>query len=555
MLVHLAIRNFALVAELQLDFNSGLTVLTGESGTGKSILLNALTLVLGSRASRSQMRPEADFCEVVAEFDIAGLDDISHHLAEHELEDVSQPNVCVVRRLARQDGRSRAWINSVPVNLGELRTLCSRLVEIHGQFEQQQLMDPSTQTRWFDGFLQDSTIKQKVIESFRSWQRLKQNLHDLTRQHQIAQEKHDLLEYQVKELDEVSVAKDEFEELDKRYKRLTQAQDIRQILFEIQSRLEGNTTDELGQIKAAVTRIQDDAEPLKQAIEQLETAAINIEETLNYLTQYASLFEVDSVELEEMSGRLDTIHDLARKHRCRPTEVVNKHVVLAKELQQLNQSATDLALLQSEVEEAEGTYFKYGQQLSDARKEANEPFTMAIVELLHSMGMKDAQFAVNFIPTTSETGLEKVEYRVTANSNYPLDLLQKVASGGELSRISLAIFIVVAQRTKLPCLVLDEADIGVGGTTADTVGRLLRKLGGNSQLICVTHAPQVAALGNSHIRVFKDQAQDIQVIPLDEINRIEEIARMVGGREINASSREHARSLLLEANSEVMGEG
>ena len=554
MLVHLAIRNFALVAELELDFNEGLTVLTGESGTGKTILLNALALVLGSRASRSQMRPAAEFCEVVAEFDVTSLEEVTEHLAEHELVDTDQPHICMVRRIARSDGRSRAWINSVPVNLNELRTLCSRLVEVHDQFEQRQLMDTKTQLVWFDGFLEDPTVKQGVFDSFNAWQRLDREYSELTKQQQIAQEKRDLLEYQVKELDQAGLSDGEFEDLDARFKRLSQAQEIRETLYAIQTRLEGNVTDELGQINTAVNRIKDDAEPLRQTIGQLESASINIDEALDYLKRYAELFEFDETEIESMSERIDLVHDLARKHRCRPLEVWKKHEELAGELQKLDQGEENLQTLETQVADAKCDFLSNAERLSEARHRAREPFSSAVVDLLRLMGMKDAKFDVRFIPTSAETGLERVEYLVTANSKYAPNVLQKVASGGELSRISLAIFIVVAQRMRLPCLILDEADIGVGGTTADTVGRLLRKLAQNSQVICVTHAPQVAALGNSHIKVFKNEVQDIQVASLDEVDRIEEIARMVGGRKVNESSRDHARSLLLEASSEVMEE-
>ena len=553
MLVHLTVRNFALVAELHVEFNDGLTVLTGESGTGKSILLNALALVLGVRASRSQTRPGAEFCEVIAEFNVNGQIDATSYLVENELQDKDDANACVVRRVARVDGRSRAWINSTPVNVSELRRLCTNLVEVHGQFEQQKLMNASTQLAWLDAFISHPTLRTEVSQRYRTWQRLKFEFEELQTQQQSAHEKQELLEYQVKELNEASIGEAEFETLNARYSRLTRAQEIRQSLYEVQQRLDNNTTDDLGQIKGALNRIRDDAEPLRQAIEQLDTAAINVEEASGYLRQYVDYFEFDHAELEDMSNRLDLIHDLARKHRCDPSELVNKYHELERELEKIERNALDVAQLESDVGESERSFIASGEALSTLRQQVKQPFTQAVIELLHTMGMKDAQFDIAFLPTVGETGLERVEYLVTANSKYPLDVLQKVASGGELSRISLAIFIVVAKQMKLPSLVLDEADIGVGGTTADTVGRLLRKLAENSQVICVTHAPQVAALGESHIKVLKNEEQEIQVQPLNESNRIEEIARMVGGQKVNTSSREHARSLLAEAQSTTTG--
>ena len=547
MLSNLTVKNFALVAELSISFHAGLTVITGESGAGKSILLDALSLVLGSRASKSQIRPGTTQCEVVAEFDISGLEQPKRYLYEHQLLDATDPSRLVVRRIAGIDGRSRAWINSVSVNLGALRQLCAPLVEIHGQFAQQQLLSSSVQLEWLDDFIGDSDLIQKVQRHHESWQQTKEAYQSAQESAQQAADRRELLTYQVAELDSLNLKPDEFDQTTRLFKSLANLEQNKTQVAELYQNLEEQINPLVRRLKGSLSQIRDDTSDLQSTKDYLETVEINLEEAENSLQAYAEYLQNQNTSIDEVSARLDQIHDVARKHKIHPRDLQPHHDALREELTQLVGGEQEVEALKGQLAKQREEFLVTASELSDARRSHIPAFCTSVIEVLNTLGMSDVDFQIETQDEEHARGLERIEFLVSPNSKYAVTSLKETASGGEISRISLAILVIISQASKLPCLILDEADIGIGGTTADTLGRILRRLGMKTQVVCVTHAPQVAALGQEHLQVYKSLKQDVEISRLDQSTRVEEIARMVGGREVNRESREYAQTLLSEA--------
>ena len=547
MLAYLTVRNFALVANLELHFVDGLTVITGESGAGKSILLDALGLVLGQRASRAQIRPNSRECEVCAEFDLSNAPQSQELLTTNGLQDKDDSNRCVVRRIASVDGRSRAWVNASPVSLGTLRELCSSMVAIHDQFAQQQLLGATTQLSWFDDFVAQPRLVEKVKTSYRKWRTHSDKYESERQRINEARERRELLQYQIEELDAFQLQEHEFEQLSTRYKRLNQTQSILAAVGQALAALEENHNPGIGRTRSELDKVDDTSPELISARELLDGVEVGIDESIRQLRVYVEALTTDEDSLDEVAARLDQIHDLARKHRVQSANLYTKAIELHDELNSLNEDENQLVKLRESVSTAREAYQACAKELTQLRTGSAKPFAASGIATLNEIGMRQAKFEVAFAKSEGETGLENVDFAVSANSRYSPGPLNAIASGGELSRISLAILVVVASNSKLPCLILDEADIGVGGTTADDVGRMLRRLAAHTQVVCVTHAPQVAALGDAHVRVLKTHEQDVAACELTGKDRVEEIARMVAGHRINEESRKYASVLLEEA--------
>ena len=547
MLAYLTVRNFALVADLELHFVEGLTVITGESGAGKSILLDALGLVLGQRASAAQIRPNADECEVSAEFNLHNAPQSRRFLEQHEFLDEDDPERCIVRRVATVDGRSRAWVNGTAVNLRVLRELCTSMVATHDQFAQHQLLSENVQLAWFDDFVAHPQLSSSVETRYRDWRQAQRNLESAQQEYDTARDHNELLQFQVTEFDEFQLQEHEFEELSTRYKRLSQTQSILATLNQTLASLEESAGPNIGRARNDLGRIDDTAPELSTARELLDGVEVGIDECLRQLRAYSEVLTMDEDSLDEVTERLDRIHEMARKHRVPSAELYAKAQELQAELDATSATEHQLKQLKETVRVTQSEYDGCARKLSKLRSRASKPFVKDVLATLNEIGMSQARFEVKFTDTAGPSGLERIEFAVSANSRYEAGPLKTIASGGELSRISLAILVVVASNSKLPCLILDEADIGVGGTTADEVGRMLRRLSAHTQVVCVTHAPQVAALGDAHIRVRKTHEQDVAANDLTGDERVEEIARMVAGHRINAESRKYASVLLKEA--------
>ncbi len=543
MLKQLTVRNFALVASLDLAFAPGLTVITGESGAGKSILLNALELVLGARASSSAIRPGATACEVTAEFDLADHPAAREYLDEQALEDAAEGGRCLVRRVAAT-GRSRAFINGTPVNLAALQSLCNPLVEVHGQHAHRSLLDRTVQLALLDDYAAAADLADSVRAAFRAWRARRAELDAAHERARAAEQRLELLRYQVQELHDLALAEGEFEDLEQRHRRLAAAGAIRATVGTHASELEDSLIARLSRMSSDLDAIDDAHPALSAGRERMRAAQVEAEEALAELRDYYSAVPEDAGALADVERRLDAIHDIARKHRVPAAGLAAHAATVEAELAGLAADEARLDTVAEAAETAGAAYRDLAGRLSALRTAAAGKFAADVGAVMAELRLEGGVLEPVFAPVENERGLESVEYRVTTNPAYPPAPLAAIASGGELARIALAIEVVAAQRSALPCLVLDEADVGIGGTTADILGRMLRRLARNTQVICVTHAPQVAALGDTHLLVRKTREQDTVIVPLGDDERVEELSRMLAGRRITGETRAYARTLL-----------
>ncbi len=547
MLKQLTIRDFALVAKVDVAFDRGLTVVTGESGAGKSILMNALALVVGERARTDLIRSGAQRAEVTAEFDLAEHSASCDALKAADLDDADAPHRCLLRRVIGVDGRSRAFVNGVPVNLGMVRELTEGLIDIHSQDENQRLAKRDVQLNLLDAYGVPATDRQGMANAYRAARKAEKALAALEAQLANAEDRRALLRYQLDELQALEPNQGEFESLEAEFRRLSQAQDIQEAVRQAIDCLSDMADARRSQRQ--LSGIDDEHPKLVQARDALSSALQLIDDAAHDLNGYAEAFDTDPAHMSRIAERLDQFHDLSRKHRVAPARLADHAEGLAAELEAQATERQNLDALREEVRRWNDEFQRTAQRVSSARREAAQTFAVEVSAHIQALGMAGGAFEVAFEAANSERGLETAEFRVTTNPKYPAGSLARIASGGERARLSLAVSVVAAQKMRLPCLVLDEADVGVGGTTADIVGRLLRDLGEHSQVICVTHAPQVAALGTSHLVVEKDAAQTVRLRCVTADHRTEEVARMLAGADLTDKTRAYARTLLEEAAS------
>jgi DNA repair protein RecN (Recombination protein N) len=541
----LTIRDFALVPSLDIAFANGLTVITGESGAGKSILLGALGLVLGDRAASDTVRPGTPRADVSAEFNLDGHPDSRHKLEQQALTDPEDPGRCLVRRVVGADGRSRAFINGTPVTLQVLRSLCEDLIDIHGQHENQRLTESRVQLDLLDDFGTDAAVRRSCRDSHRAWKRADQAALELEANVGRREDRARLLIYQLEELEALGLGPDELAAVESEHKRLSQAQDLRATVAQCLEALEEDAA--AGRALRHLDALDDDHERLASALAVLRSVDDLLTDAVRDLRAYDASLDLDPERLGELDQRLSDIHDIARKHRVAPEQLAAHTESLQAELESISTDRSALEALRTEAAGHQATYRRHAGKLSRQRKSAARDFAAAVSACIDTLGIRGGTLDVLFTPSQGEWGLEGVEFHVTTNPKYPAGPLGRIASGGERARIGLAIQVVAAEKSAMPCLVLDEADVGVGGTTADVVGRLLRRLADHTQVICVTHAPQVAALGHNHLLVRKDDAQDTLIDSLAPETRVEELARMLAGADITDKSRDYARTLLTEA--------
>ena len=540
MLKQLTLKNFVLVESLDIDFQKGFTTITGESGAGKSILLSALGLLLGERANTEAIRPGTDKADVSAEFDLQSQPSLRAQLTEDELEG-DDPEQCLIRRVVSKQGRSRAFVNGIPVTTQYLRSLGEHLVEIHGQNEHQRLNSRTNQLAMLDDFAGLQKKVSGVREAWLTWQNAKEKIAELEDALNSATDRKELLTYQLEELTSLSLQAGEFAKLEEDHKRLANAQQTLETLYVTIDALD--KLDDLRRARSSLDEIGDTHDALESARSNLTDALSLIDDTGHDLRRYQDHVVIDPEALKLTEERLNLVLDLARKHRV-DAHLLHEHAeALQLEMDGLTADDSTLEQLKSDVEKLEASFRKAAKSLSTARKKAAPKFSAMVGHYMQLLGISAGEFDIQFEDSEWEFGYDRVTYLVTTNPNFPAGALTQIASGGEQTRIALSIQIVAAEHSALPCLILDEADVGVGGTTADTVGRILRDLGSHTQVICITHAPQVAALGNNHFRVVKeDEHTDIE--PLDDALRIDELARMLAGSGITDQTRDYAESLL-----------
>ena len=544
MLKQLTIRNYVLVDTLDVSFKAGLTGITGESGAGKSILLGALSLLLGERAKTDCVRPGADKADISAEFELLPSGFLQTKLAADDLLEGGNTD-CLVRRVISTEGRSRSFINNIPVTLQYLKDISEHLVDIQGQNEHQRLLDRNVQRSLLDDYGKLASQSKKVSGLYKTWQNTVQEIAKLKEVITAHEDRETLLKYQLEEFANLSIGENELAQLEVEQKRLAQAQSILEILGRANGNLE--ELDDLRQTARMLTELDDSHKDLAVAKDTLVSALTLLDDAARDLRRYQDQVVVDPGALLEIDERISVILEVARKHKIQPEHVSN----FAQELQQeFDSMASDTTML-DELSAKEGAlgeeYFANAKKLSTARRKQSGGFCKDVNGYIQALGIKDGALSIVFHDQQSEHGLEQVEFHVTTNANFAAGPLGRIASGGEQTRISLAIQIVAAANSALPCLILDEADVGVGGTTADTVGRILRDLADHTQVLCVTHAPQVAALGHNHMRVSKHKDQTV-IEPLSQDNRIEELARMLAGAGVTEKTRAYAKTLLQEAH-------
>ncbi len=549
MLKTLNVRNFALVRSLDVHFDRGLTVITGESGAGKSIILGALGLVLGARASSELLRPGAERAEVSAEFDLGDNADTQAELERLSLEDPDQPQRLLVRRTLASE-RSRAFINGTPVNLSQLRNLTADLIDVHGQHESQRLALPAVQLKLLDDFGVDGKLRQTCAEAFVGWRDAEKRLEALRSSVQEHEDRASLLTYQLEELETAALETGEFERISAEHRRLSQAQDLLGQVQEALVVLEDDAA--LGAAARSLERVNDDHEALLAARETLSSALALCDDARRDLKTYADTLEHNPQALEERERRLTELHELARKHRVEPEALPETYESLRAELESLSTDRSLLESLADEVVKLEAAFRRAAGKVSKQRRQAADDFAGSVSQVMNTLGIKGGALSLEFSDAEASHGLENVEFHCVTNPRYPAAPLSRIASGGEQARISLAIQAVAAEKSSLPTLILDEADVGVGGTTADVVGRVLRALAAHTQVLCVTHAPQVAARGEQHMRVHKTDKQDTLIDPLSEDGRVDELARMLAGADVTDKSRDYAKNLLREASDNAL---
>ncbi|MDN6319154.1 MAG: DNA repair protein RecN [Marinobacter sp.] len=550
MLTQLTVSNYAIAERVELQFNKGMTALTGETGAGKSIVLDALGLAMGGRADAGAVRHGAKRADITATFDVSGIVEALQWLESHELDDDSD---CILRRVISKDGRSRAYINGQPCPLAHLKDLGGLLMDIHSQHQHQSLLRKDTHRKLIDEFAGAEEMASQTREAWKAWNQIRTKLIEREQNAEESEAKLQLLRYQVEELDRLALEVGEQELLEQEQAQLSQADTILHSSHQAALLCTENETSAAGLVRQALQQLEQlpvEVSALADTLQMLNEAQIQISEAGDNLRHFVDDYEADPARLTEVEERLSAIYQMARKHRINPETLPEFHAQQSAELAELDGGESSLEKLEEELESQRKTFDELANKLSKARAKAAGELDQRIAGELAQLSMPSVQFVTHLNRSSqgepAPHGLEEIEFLVSANPGQPARPLAKVASGGELSRISLAIQVVVAQTSTTPTLIFDEVDVGIGGGTAEVVGKLLRSLGSNGQVICVTHLPQVAAQCHQHLFVSKFTQQDTtfsKIESLDDQGRIGEVARMLGGVDMTEHTIAHATEM------------
>lgn len=552
MLTHLSIRDFVIVDEIDLDFPRGFTVLTGETGAGKSILIDALSLVMGGRGDASQVRFNRDNAEISALFDISALPELTEWLTNNTLQ--GDPDTCLLRRTIDANGRSRGFINGHTVTLQQLRNAGEYLVDIHGQHAHQSLLRSVMQRDLLDAYADNGDLIKEVKNAYQQWQRIYQQRIAWEQNSADYQQERRLLEWQQHELMNLNFSLEEWQTLQSDHSRLSHVASLLEATEKGLNVLSENEAAAISQINAVIyqlNNILDYDSNLKTVLDLLASAQVELQEGIYELNHYKQRLDLDPQRLQEIEERLAIVHAVARKYHTLPNELPDLLIKITKKLAELNVSQENSATLENELA-AKKVYLKFARKLSKAREKAGQLLAQQVSTSMQMLAMEGGQFSVILLPLEQGNagGLEQVEFQVSTHKGLPLKPLDKVVSGGELSRISLAIQVITSKIGTAPTLIFDEVDAGIGGRVAEIVGNLLRKLGEERQILCITHLAQVASAADQQWQVSKSTNQSngkqvsSHVTVLKKQGRIEEIARMLGGMKITETTRKHAAEML-----------
>lgn len=545
MLTDLSIRDYAIVQRLDIELHNGMTCVTGETGAGKSIMLDALGLCIGDRADARAVRAGADRAEISALFSVEHLP-----LAQDWLERAAllEGHECLIRRTVTSDGRSRAFINGSPATLAQCTELGELLVDIHSQHAHQSLLRRAVQRELLDEFSEITNEASAVASEAEAIRGLKQELATLTSSSKELEERRDLLNYQIEELLELNFTEGELESLESEQKLLSNANWIMDTVHGVSEQCA-----QLGdQLRSSVAALSDDrlGSGIDESRDMVASSQIQLEEAASELRRYLDRIELDPQKLQEVEKRLDAAYTLARKHRIQPEALADHLNTLSDELEGLEQGNQRLDELEKEIDKRQTEWGEAATALSKKRAAGGKALASRAMDLLAQLAMERCTLEIGFLPLDADKldprGLEEIEIWIATNPGSQPGPLNKVASGGELSRISLALQVAVADMATAPTMIFDEVDVGVGGAVADVVGKLLRTLSANVQVLCVTHLPQVAAKGHKHIQVSKagDEVVTTSLNYLSGDERVEELSRMLGGAVVTEATRENARELL-----------
>jgi len=556
MLAHLHIRNLALCGELDIDIRPGMTVLTGETGAGKSILIGAIGMALGQRADATWVRTGAERAEICLEFDITSLPDVQTWLMAQELDDQED---CQLRRVINREGRSRAYINGSPAPLQQLTELGDLLLDIHSQHEHHTLLKKDYQRLLLDRYGDHQEQTAALAAAWRTWRAIDREIQDLeTASAAVTADQMELLQHQVRELETLELGPEELDELIEEQRRLANADTLMAVYRQGLERLDGDETAigaQLHQVCRALRGQRENDVRLSAVIDMLESAAIQIGEASSDLTHLLSGIDPDPERLGAIEARMSLIQDLARKHRVSAEELPEALERLRGELEHCLAAQGDLASLHKRRDETEHHFRSLADALRALRIVTAARLSEAVMTHMHELGMPHGRMDIRIEPfkdkRCTQTGCDDIAFLISTNPSMPPAPLEKAASGGELSRISLAIQVVTARQGTIPTIVFDEVDVGIGGRVAEIVGQHLRNLAADRQVLCITHLPQVAALGQQHLRVIKTHHEDsthTRLQPLERDDRRDELARMLGGLEITQQTLDLAENMLERAD-------
>lgn len=555
MLSNLTVRHLAVVDDIELSFNQGMTSLTGETGAGKSILVDALGLVLGDRADSNMVRHGCERAEIEASFNIDANDSLRAWLVEQELDDDDQ---CHLRRTISRDGRSQAYINGRKVPLTLLRAVSERTIDIHGQHAHQSLIRSETQRELLDTVAKTKPLLAQLHQAYQAWQQLQTELNSLQQHAHDQTARLELLKYQYSELEPLDLSQQNIQQLIEDQQQLAHASQLINAaesgLHQLYQQEVGCAYDLVSSVLSRIEKLRDIEPKFNTIIESLNSAIVQLDESGSELRHYLEHTDLDPARLDAVESHLSLLHNLARKHHIEIEDLPAHYQKLCDELDQLSNIDTRTLELEQAVSTQRNICIALCEQLSKQRQQAAQPLSEQITQTIQKLAISGGRVEFKVTPLAhdrfTETGADSIQLLVSTNPGLAAGELAKVASGGELARISLAIQVVTAGTRSVPTLVFDEVDVGIGGGVAEIVGQHLRKLGSMQQVICITHLPQVAAQAHQQIQVTKKQLSDsthIELTSLNKTQRIEEIARMLGGVMLTDKTREHAQEMLDQA--------